>query len=33
MPDTNISMLQTVAHGLRELREDMVFIGGSVAEL
>lgn len=33
MPSTNISMLQTVANGLEELKEDMVFVGGSVAEL
>jgi len=33
MPDTNITMLQTVANGLGELKEDMVFVGGSVAEL
>jgi len=33
MPSTNIIMLQTVANGLGELKEDMVFVGGSVAEL
>jgi len=33
MPDTNITMLQTVADGLEELKENMVFVGGSVAEL
>ncbi len=33
MPSTNILMLQTVASGLGELREKMVFVGGSVAEL
>lgn len=33
MPSTNITMLQTVADGLGELKEDMVFVGGSVAEL
>ena len=33
MPSTNIDMLQTVAYGLRELKDDMVFIGGAVAEL
>lgn len=33
MPSTNITMLQTVANGLGELKEDMVFVGGSVAEL
>ena len=32
MPSTNIDMLQTVAYGLRELKDDMVFIGGAVAE-
>lgn len=33
MPDTNIIMLQTVANGLGELRDKMVFVGGTVAEL
>lgn len=33
MPSTNIIMLQTVANGLEELKEDMVFVGGAVAEL
>lgn len=33
MPGTNIVMLTRVAHGLRDLRGDMVFVGGSVAEL
>jgi len=33
MTDTNINMLQTVANGLEELKEDMVFIGGAVAQL
>lgn len=33
MPNSNITMLQTVANGLGELKEDMVFVGGSVAEL
>jgi len=33
MPSTNITMLQTVANGLKELKDDMVFVGGSVAEL
>jgi hypothetical protein len=33
MPSTNIAMLQTVADGLKELRNEMVFVGGSVAEL
>ena len=33
MSDTNINMLQTVANGLEELKEDMVFIGGAVAQL
>jgi predicted house-cleaning noncanonical NTP pyrophosphatase (MazG superfamily) len=33
MPSTNITMLQTVANGLEELKDDMVFVGGSVAEL
>jgi len=32
MPD-NIDMLQTVANGLKELKKDMVFVGGAVAEL
>jgi len=33
MPSTNITMLQTVAVGLRYLKDDMVFVGGAVAEL
>jgi len=33
MPSTNIQMLQTVANGLGELRDEMVFVGGAVAEL
>ena len=33
MPSINMIMLQTVAAGLRELRKEVVFIGGAVAEL
>ncbi|MBP8789920.1 MAG: hypothetical protein KBH01_00655 [Breznakibacter sp.] len=33
MPSTNITMLQTVANGLGNLKVDMVFVGGAVAEL
>jgi len=33
MPSNNITMLQTVANGLGDLKDDMVFVGGSVAEL
>lgn len=33
MPSTNINMLQTVANGLGDLKNDMVFVGGAVAEL
>jgi|SRR5450759_1866929 len=33
MPHRNIIMLQTVADGLSELKENMVFVGGAVAEL
>ena len=33
MPGANINMLQIVANGLAELKDDMVFIGGAVAEL
>ena len=33
MPSTNIIMLQTVANGLGELKDEMVFVGGAVAEL
>jgi hypothetical protein len=33
MASYNIDMLQIVAHGLRELKEDVVFVGGAVAEL
>ena len=33
MPSTNILMLQTVANGLGELKGEMVFVGGAVAEL
>jgi len=33
MSSTNIEMLQTVANGLGDLKDDMVFVGGAVAEL
>jgi predicted nucleotidyltransferase len=33
MPGTNIEMLQIVANGLEELQEEVVFVGGAVAEL
>jgi len=33
MPSTNVIMLQTVANGLGELKDEMVFVGGVVAEL
>lgn len=33
MPSPNILMLQTVAFGLGELKDEMVFVGGAVAEL
>jgi hypothetical protein len=33
MPSANIEMLQVVAKGLGALKEDVVFVGGSVAEL
>jgi predicted nucleotidyltransferase len=33
MPNNNIEMLHTVAHGLDELRDEIVFVGGAVAEL
>ena len=33
MPGTNITMLQIVANGLGELKDEMVFVGGAVAEL
>jgi hypothetical protein len=33
MPNSNVAMLQTVAIGLEELKDEMVFVGGSVAEL
>lgn len=33
MPGTNIQMLQQVAAGLGNLKEEVVFVGGSVAEL
>ena len=33
MPGANINMLQIVANGLAELKDDMVFIGGAVAQL
>ncbi len=33
MPNTNITMLQTVAEGLGELKDEVVFVGGAVAEL
>jgi len=29
----NIEMLQLIAEGLGELKKDVVFVGGSVAEL
>ena len=33
MPINNIDMLQTVADGLEELKDEIVFVGGAVAEL
>ena len=33
MPTDNIEMLQIVADGLKELKNDIVFVGGAVAEL
>jgi len=33
MPSDNITMLQTVADGLKELIDEIVFVGGAVAEL
>ena len=33
MPSDNIEMLQIVADGLGYLRDEMVFVGGAVAEL
>ncbi len=33
MTSINIIMLQTVANGLGDLRDEMVFVGGAVAEL
>jgi hypothetical protein len=33
MLSANIEMLQTVADGLSELKDEMVFVGGAVAEL
>jgi hypothetical protein len=33
MPKNNIEMLQTVADGLGELKDEIVFVGGAVAEL
>ena len=33
MASTNIVMLQIVADGLEELKEEVVFVGGAVAEL
>ena len=33
MPESNIAMLQTVAEGLGDLRERVVFVGGAVVEL
>ncbi len=33
MPSTNSIMLQTVANGLGVLKDEMVFVGGAVAEL
>ena len=33
MPNNNIDMLQTVAGGLGELKNELVFVGGAVAEL
>jgi hypothetical protein len=33
MTSENIKMLQTVANGLGYLKDDVVFVGGAVAEL
>ena len=33
MYSENIKMLQIIANGLEELKDDMVFVGGAVAEL
>jgi len=33
MPYNNIEMLQIIADGLEELKEEVVFVGGAVAEL
>ena len=33
MASANIDMLQIVANGLEEIKNDLVFVGGSVAEL
>lgn len=33
MLSTKVEMLQTVAIGLAELKDEMVFVGGSVVEL
>lgn len=33
MPSVNIDMLQTVANGLDELKDKMVFVGGAITEL
>lgn len=33
MPRTNLEMIQIIASGLAELREQVVFVGGAVAEL
>lgn len=33
MPSDNIDMLKTVADGLEELKDEIVFVGGAVAEL
>jgi hypothetical protein len=33
MPGNNIEMVETVAAGLEELIQDVVFVGGAVAEL
>jgi hypothetical protein len=33
MPSTNIMMLQTVTNGLGKLKDEVVFVGGAVAEL
>ena len=33
MPSDNIDMLQIVADGLGDLKDEIVFVGGAVAEL